>query len=227
MQGARQETAWRLCTRNEVRRLGEVGSRRRRAACLPTTPSLSPQHDLGQTAARTDDGRPARAYRQQPQARLPAAGHQPGASSPPPTRAACRRVAHEGIRLVPVLAGRPDAELTVAPAAPYSPRSQAWLAETLAELLARSPDLSRQLQVKGCHQALLRSHLGQSTAAGTGFPPALVDTADDTEPLHDQLVFKGIKGCLVMVVGITEVRRRAPSERALASAPCSSSRTLR
>jgi hypothetical protein len=81
---------------------------------------------------------------------------------------------------------------------------QTWLSETLAGLLAETPDLSRQLQIKGCHRALLQSDLARSAIGGTGLPSGLIKDADG-EPLHDQVIFGDVKGCLVMVVGITEV----------------------
>ncbi|KAL7417288.1 hypothetical protein BDY24DRAFT_377349 [Mrakia frigida] len=79
-----------------------------------------------------------------------------------------------------------------------------WLQTTLTSILAQSPLLNRQQQIKASHERLLLSDLASSTVEGTGFPPELF--ADPEDPMHQKILFEGVrKGCLVMVVSITEI----------------------
>ncbi|KAL7417052.1 hypothetical protein BDY24DRAFT_156890 [Mrakia frigida] len=85
-----------------------------------------------------------------------------------------------------------------------SPRiNQAWLSSCLTALLKENPLLSRQQQIKLCHEQLLLSDLSSSTLP-SGFPPQLVGNPED--PMREGTIFEGTRsGCLVMVVSITEI----------------------
>lgn len=78
-----------------------------------------------------------------------------------------------------------------------------WVADTLQTILHHHPNATLQQQIKQANVHFLESDLEQSTVPGTGLPEELVDKE---EGMHQVVLFEGQKkGCLVMIMAITEV----------------------